>query len=192
MKADLTVYLPYYVVRVGDARFYGEAGVTPLLPPVKRFLLALPRDPGFEKIPSLVSARRIAPPGPSDYAELVEEALDVIRVEASRPGPEFDFGGLRGLLKAILGSLSPTRRSSVVRATGKLEARLALYYVEKVLGVSPGDSVRVDDSPLWLRVRLRVSEGAVIGAWDPAGARMRVLERLASEEARVRSALLEG
>ncbi len=172
---EYTLYLPYYEVHTtggGSASFYVEARISSLLPPVRVFLLATPKDLGFERVPA--SHYRLDPLPPGDVERLLENSLRAI-VDLAYSGREsFDVGGFRGLLRIIFGSFLGRRED--VTPTPALEARLALDYVRNVLGVEEGSRFRVSTTPIWLQIRI-TGESIYTGR----GERMRVLERLAAE-----------
>ncbi len=179
------IYLPYYLVEIlpGNRRFYGEAYISLRVPRFLVFVLATPRDLGFEKIP--LGARQVEPlVSPSEYARILEETLE----EASKRygEPSFDFGGWKGLLRSFLGGRRGPKPVNV-------NARLALSYSREVLGITPGSRLRAYPEKYWLPVEIDLSRRRIT-AYITRGTsknKFTVLERLASTSQEAYLALKE-
>jgi hypothetical protein len=158
---------------------YGEAYFTPLVGLSEFFALATPGRPGDMPERSEPLLKPTLPP--EKYARRAEEALRAIREHAWR-APSFEFGGLRGMFKAILYYMSGQREraSETIRATESLEWNLAYDYVSKVLGLRAVEGLRVAET-VYARLTLRRVggdlEAYIWRGWRPA--RFRVLEILA-------------
>lgn len=186
------VLLPYYYVSAVDARgggragFWGEAAITPRLPVEEAFLLAMPRDPGFLRVPG--GGERILEPllDPSGYGDYLSRATEEIHELALGGGSSFDYGGLTGLLKMIVRAFG-FGGGEGVKPTRALEARLAYDFLHNILGVPERPVYSVSTTVYWLPLRV---EGSRILL--PGGGRFRVLERLASRHKWVARALAPG
>jgi len=157
--------------------FYGEARLSVAAGGYRAFALAIPEDPGFERVPSMGV---VVKPGlgPGEYREFLVEKLEEILRVAGEPGGDFDVGGVRGLLRGILEYLfSLGKRSVEVRGTPRLEARLAAYYVREGLGLSGDEELVVYPETYWLPVEVEVVGERRIVARHPGG-EFRVLEKL--------------
>jgi len=184
-RAPRRLYLPYYRVTVEGARprqFYVEAHISMMLDLVDSFALATPRDLGFELYPA--GAPRLEPAPAVDVEERLNRALEYIVRVASEPGPSFDVGGIKGILKAIAAGFGLARRPPEARPTERLGARLAYYYVTRGLGLEGGERLRVSGSPLWLGVVVEPPRVESL-----RGERLGVLEKLLERDDRVRRVL---
>ena len=180
---EAVVALPYYPLsRLGEPGrilFYGEAYISPIAGDLYFFALSAPKPPGGE--PELRDARLKPRLPPGEYAEAARRAAERIFEEAGAPGASFQVGGLRGILKAIIAHFTGREEKSPVKATERLEWRLASDYLRRVLGVRPGTLLQVAGPPRYVRVSLR-ERGETLeayvwreGRWE----RFRVLEILA-------------
>jgi len=184
-RAPRRLYLPYYRVNVEGARprqFYAEAHITMMLDLVDSFALATPRNLGFELYPA--GAPRLEPAPADELEERLNRALEYIVRVASEPGPSFDVGGFKGLLKAIAAGFGLARKPPEARPTERLGARLAYYYVTRGLGLEGVERLRVSGSPLWLAVVVEPSRISTL-----RGERLGVLEKLVGRDERVRRVL---
>jgi len=182
----ITVGLPYYRLVAtqppgGSGAFYSEAYFTPRAGLSDFFALASPGVPGDRPAPAERLLRPLLPP--SEHARRAEEALRAIREHAWR-GPSFEFGGLRGMFKAMLYYLSGQREKAAetVRATGSLEWNLAYDYVSSVLGLRAVERLEAAEL-VYARLTLRrVPGGFEAYIWRGGRpVRFRVLEVLAGK-----------
>ena len=186
------VLLPYYYVSAVDARgegaragFWGEAALTPRLPLEEAFLLAMPRDPGFLRVPG--AGERLEPAlDPEGYEDFLSRATRLIHELAMGGGSSFDYGGLTGLLKMIARAFG-FGGGEGVKPTRALEARLAYDFLHNILGVPGRPVYSVSSTIYWLPLTV---EGSLILL--PGGGRFRVLERLASRHRWIARALAAG
>ena len=145
-----SIGLPYYPVtplgKPSSILFYGEAHISVLAGDLYFFALATPkRPPGDE---ALVEDPKLKPLlGPGEYARRVEDVVRRVFEEASVPEASFQLGGLRGMLKAIIAHLTGREERNPIRATHRLEWRLASDYIKSILGLRPGVRVQVGGHP---------------------------------------------
>jgi len=181
MKRKL--YLPYYrIVTSAGRAFYGEVHLSLVTDWYRRLILAQPGDPGFTRFP-LDGARLEPLAQPGEYRDLLEEAL--ARASQYYEKPIFEVRGLRDIIKIIL------TRKAEVKDRESMEARLLASFARDVLGLLPGEDLRVEPEVYWLGVDVEEARGA-LAFWLPGGGRFRVLERFAAEDERVRRAIVEA
>jgi len=190
-----SIGLPYYPVtplgKPSSILFYGEAHISVLAGDLYFFALATPkRPPGDE---ALVEDPKLKPLlGPGEYARRVEDVVRRVFEEASVPEASFQLGGLRGMLKAIIAHLTGREEKNPIRATHRLEWRLASDYIKSILGLRPGVRVQVGGPPYYVRFTIeRLPDNTFkVFVWrEGKMEEFRVLEILSKRNEHVREAL---
>jgi len=190
--------LPYYPIsplgKPSNVIFYGEAHISVLAGDLYFFALATPkRPPGDEALMGDAKLKPLLSPG--EYARRVEEVVSRVYEEASVPEASFQLGGLRGMLKAIIAHLAGREERSPIKASSRLEWRLASDYIKGILGLKPGFRVQVGGPLYYARFTIeRLPDGGFkVLVWR--GGRLeefRVLEILSRRSESVRNTLEEA
>jgi hypothetical protein len=193
-----SIGLPYYPVaplgKPSNVIFYGEAHISVLAGDLYFFALASPRKPpGDEAFLGDVRLKPLLSPG--EYARKVEEVAKRIFEEASTPEASFQLGGFRGIVKAIIAHLTGREEKSPIKATPRLEWKLASDYIKRILGLKPGLKVQVGGPLYYARFNVeQLSDGSFkVFVWRNGKLEeFRVLEILSKRIESVRSTLEEA
>ncbi|MEB2837225.1 MAG: hypothetical protein GSR80_000363 [Desulfurococcales archaeon] len=157
----LIIGLPYYPVgrlgETGRTLFYGEAHLSIAAGDLYFFALATPKTPpGDEPGPEALRLKPLLHPG--EYARRAMEASERIFSEANVPEASFHVGGLKGMLKAVIAHLTGRQEKNPIRATPRLEWRLASEYLKGILKVRPGERLQVNGPLRYVKVGVRPGE----------------------------------